>query len=552
MQYKDTSWHAATFTDAMNVASGKGYRVQAASIHGKMFLAYDSAVDRLHVRDAGSANVRRCGLATPAAAPTGANEGAGTFTGTRYYRVRYTVQSAGVTLRRSEPSAVLTFAPSGTGAGVRVTKPATISESETHWELEASLDNANFYVLATTVVGTTTYDDETAYSTGYSDGELSADSGDYTVPPSCKYLVADDDRLLMGGSWEDATLSARVTWTPVYNDPGEGNDERIPISTDNFLDLDTYEGGELTGLSRTVNGYIYAFKRSAIYQMVRTGIRSQAYQAFCMTKQIGALPGSIIEGLDQNGNPCLYFVDQNLGPHRIGVNGIQACGRDILTTWRTLNVDATVPVLSVFYPYTRQAHWWLATGAGTVPDLKAMLQTDLSRQTEHDGIRRGWTTHTGDITAATAVCMFADNIESGAARSYALVPLIGNADGDILLCDTGTDDNGTAYSARIVTAPTMAAGILNRFGIRAGALVAEAATGVSLSVKAIRDFGAETVTSSATLTASGSETDVIVALDTLNVSNCRALQIEFVDKDTPTGTWNLERFDAVPTEEETA
>ncbi len=125
---KTTSWSDVTMSDTATLTGFSQYQWAAASLHGKLFICFDSNVDRLHVVDSGSTTMRRVGLATPAA-PTGANDGgAGTFAGTRYYRVRYTFQDTGVTLRRSEPSAVLTFAPNGNDTGITVTKPASIND----------------------------------------------------------------------------------------------------------------------------------------------------------------------------------------------------------------------------------------------------------------------------------------------------------------------------------------------------------------------------------------------------------------------------------------
>lgn len=554
MEYKDTSWHAVTFTDTPTATSPYAYEWCAASIHGKLFLAYKSGTDRLHVRDAGATNFRRSGLATPAA-PSAANTGGGTYSGTRYFRVRYTVQSGGSTIRRSEPSSSTTFAPSGAGLSARITKPASISESETHWEVEASLDNANFYRITTVVVGTTTYDDSTAFGTGYAvSGVLSEDSGDYTVLHSAKFLAVDGDRLLLAGAWEQSALSSRFTWTPVYNDPGVGNDERSPLDTDNFIDLDTYEGGEITDLSNTVNGYTYVFKRSHTYQMTRTGLRTRAYDAHALSKTIGAIPHSVVEGIDEQGRPCLYFVDQNLGPCRVGAGGVQTCSRDVLTTWRTLNRDTVVVVRGLFYPASRQVIWHLSTGSATTPDVRMVLQTDLTRQTNYDGIRKGWAKHTGTIAGATSCCLFASNIDAGTARAYSLVPFIGTTTGTILRCDTGTTDNGASFIARMVTAPVSLAGILNKFGVMAGALMAKAASGVTLTVNILRDFGLETAKSvtAISLTPFGSETTVIAPIDNLSDASNKVVQIEFTDDIPSTGTWELYQFAFKPRPEDTA
>jgi hypothetical protein len=113
---KTTAWSAITPADDVDVTVGRNFRLSAASLHGRLFLAYRSVggVDRLHCWDGTS--LRRVGLATPAAAPAVADTGgAATYTGVRYFRVRYAVLSGSTVLRRSEYSATTTFTPSGAG-----------------------------------------------------------------------------------------------------------------------------------------------------------------------------------------------------------------------------------------------------------------------------------------------------------------------------------------------------------------------------------------------------------------------------------------------------
>jgi hypothetical protein len=549
IRYKNTAWNTVTIGDTLNVSGTVKYQMQMQTLHGKLFLAADTNVDRLHVRDAGGSTFRRTGLAEPAA-PSVANTGAGSYTGTRYFRVRYKLVSGSLVLR-SEPSAVTTFVPSGSGSASRITKPASISENETHWEVEASLDNANFYRIATVVVGTTTYDDSTSFSSGYANAAgavLSEDSGDYDVLHSAKFLTADDDRLLIAGSWENEALSSRVAWTPVLNDPGDGNDERSPIDTDNFIDLNTYEGGAISGMSRTVNGYIFVFKRGHIYQLTRTGQRTRAYTAHALSKDKGAVPGSTIEGLDQNGRPCVYFLDPETGPSRIGDGGIQACGLDIHKTWETVNQGADIVARAIYYSDSNQIHWWIATGAATTPNLLIVLHTDLCRQAP-DGVRGGWVTFNGNRAAAISTCLFADNIEANAARSITLRPFIGKTDGTIHLCDTGTTDSGTAFAARIRTAP-LVINLLQKQGIMDAALVAVAASGVTVVTKVIRNFGEETKSYNVLLTPDGSEDPVIKAIDNFNISEANTIQLEFADEATPSGNWNIYMFAAEQRAEE--
>ena len=543
MGRKTSTWQTeVTISDTPTLTGFSQYRWQAVSLHGKLHLAYDSNVDRLHVWD--GTTMRRSGLSEPAA-PTGANTGAGTFAGTRYYRVRYTVQAGGVTLRRSEPSDALTFAPSGTGTGVIVTKPATISEGETHWELEASLDNANFYVLATTVVGTTTVTDSTAFGTGYSAFTLSADVGDYTLLPSARYLSQDEDRLLWAGSWEDDALAARVGWTPVFGAEGVGNDERMETDTDPFLNLDTYKGGPITGLSKPMLGGIWVFKQIGIYKLTRSGKRTAAYDADCYTDALGAVHGSVVSGLDPAGQPCIYFLDQEQGPCRVGLGGIKRCGEDLRHTWRSLAINASAVVTScLYYPAKKQVYWNLAIDSDNTPTVRIVLHVDKSRDFA-DGARKGWAVWNGTIAKALTMCLFADNIEANAARSFRLIPFIGlEGLGLLHQCDTGTTDNGVAYAAAITTKPYTLANLLRQFIVHSAALLAKAVTSAAVTLTVVRDFGAETTAtvSDIALDAVGTETDVIKPLDNLSGSEFRVAQFTIADVASPTARWELNQL----------
>lgn len=544
--YKDTTWHDVTISDTVDLSGFNQYRWQAVTIHGKAFFAFNSNVDRLHTFDTIN-TFRRVGVAAPAAAPTAADDaGAGTLSGTRYYRVRFIEKSGSTVLRRSEPSAVLTFAPAGTKIGVTVTKPATVSEGETHWELEASLDNANFYVLATTVVGTTTFDDQTNIVTGYAATYLlSEDIGAYDLIGSARYLTADSDRLIWAGSWENDALGSRVGWTPVSNASGVGNDERSDANFDPTLDLNGYEGGSITGLSTTSGGSFFAFKLSHIYKLVRTGEATAAYDVVTISKDRGAIHGSVISGVDQLGRPAIYFLDTNVGPCRYGSNGLEWCGWDIRDTWVTVNRDAIKVICSGLYdPLNRQVQWNIATNGSDTPNLSLVVQTDAMKSDE-TGTHRGWVTWDGNRAKALCACLYSDNIDTNAARSRTLRPLIG-LEGLSLVhrCDTGNTDNNVSFTATIVTKPYLLSSLLSTTGAMVGALLAKAVAGATITIKLIRDFGLETTPiNSISMAPVSTETDVIKLLDNLNMSEAKTLQVKFVD-DNPTGTtrWQLNQF----------
>lgn len=543
---KTTAWQTElTFTDAVVLTGGAKYQLSAVSLHGKLFLAYDSTQDRLHVCTDG-ANVRRTGLAEPAA-PTVAEQGAGTFSGIRYYRVRYTVQSGGVTLRRSEPSDVTTYDPAGggsNGASARVTKPITISEDETHWEVEASVDNSNFYVIATTAVGTTFVDDSQVYASGYADDfDLAPDVGDYTLIPSGKILLADRDRLIILGSWEDTALSSRVAWTPVLKDTGAGNDERLESDQDPFVDLDPLNGGEIMD-GWAANGTIWVFKWSHIYKLVASGVRSRAYDVTPISKVRGALPGSVVEGVDDAGQPAIYFLDPEVGPCRINIAGVRQCGRDIWTTWLTVNKDASVVARAEYYPEHRQVHFFVATSSNDTPDTRLVLHVNETRLTEDGDVRGGWAVWTGESCEALATCLFSTNIDDGAARNRTLVPFIGRSgSGLIWRTDTGTDDNGTAYAAALESKPFVRGNLLTQFEARGAVVVGKAVENAAIDVSVVRDFGKETDTAAdVSFTPEGEETQVVAPLDQLGLSEMHAMSVRFEDVDDPVARWELSLF----------
>lgn len=539
--YKDTTWHDVTPTGtlALDVARGK-YAIQAQTLHGKLFLAYPSAsgTDRLRVWDGNA--IRVTGLAAPAA-PSVAGTGTGSYSTVRYFRVRYTKQSGGVTILRSEPSAVTTFTPGGSDLSARVTKPAAISEGETHWEVEESINNADFYRIATVVVGTTTYDDSLAATQVAVQGTLAADVGDYTLQHSPKFLSADQDRLLMAGAWEQAALRSRVAWTPVFGAPGAGNDERFEADTDPYLDLDNYDGGEITDFAGPINGYHVAFKYERIYKIIRTNARSQGYQAIGLSDTTGAITRSVVKGLDEQGRASLYFIDPAKGPSRLGSNGIEHLGEDIRKTFDTWNKNADLFSHGVFHRDKSQVWWWVAEAGQSTP-TKRIVANIQSFVAGPNGTRRGWSFDTGNAGAALCSAVYSDNIEAGVARSRTLKPLIGTGSASrlIAICDSGTQDFGTNYQAKIRTRPFLPTSTLGKAGVAMGTLMAVAASGVSVRISLIRDYGVETISKDVVLTPSASETSVIKPVDDLSMSEVTALQVELGDAAAQNADWELE------------
>jgi len=557
-------WSTISPIDAIisTYTSGYGSGIRGSSLHGKFYITHKSAQDRLHVWD--GTTLRRTGLATPTAAPTAVDTGSGSFATIRYYRIRYTTTSGSVVLRRSEPSAVLSFTPSGSGTGAIITRPALINEGETNWEIEASTDNANFYRVSSSAIGSTTYTDSVVFATGYaSTGTLSELITAYTVIPSGKFMSTDADRLLIGGSWENSAYGSRIWWTPVLGATGVGNDERLDMTVNPFIDLDGFEGGDLTGISQSINGYLYAFKQSHIYKIIRKGQLTNAYEAIPVTKARGAMIGSLIEAVDQSGNPALYFLDPQVGPMRIGIYGLEWLGRDLRTLWSRVNQNAVVPAHGVFYQTKNQVHFWVALDGADHPNAKIIVHTD-SIVSDSNGARRGWVTVPVGNRIADAYCsvMFSSNVDSGDIRSVAQTPFIGKGKWIVLgnqitniiqRCDVGTTDafstgdTAAYYYAQVQTRPFSPQTLLNKIGLLSGTLVAVAAASPAndVHVQAVKDYGTETKTVGVDLFSQGNETILVKKIDNLNFAELSTIQLTFGDLDKtilPVTNWQLHLF----------
>jgi hypothetical protein len=590
---KTTAWSAVTLGDDWNIGTDDypTSRWSAVSLHGKLFFTYpaddskDPGTDlnRIFVWD-GSA-VRRVGLDAPtfdieANAIVGNGTYVGKQTGKRYYRIRYTKMSGSTVLLRSEPcdEVVEVDQASFESNGIII---ISVSDAQaeaadvgaTHIELEGSRDNANWYTISSTAVSSLSgiadsLEDSHYRTASYADDfELSADVGDYTIPPAAKILLADEDRLIMIGHWTDANEQARVRWTPVGNADGVGNDERLELDTDPYLDLDTFYSGELAGAVKCF-GDILVFFSKRVYRLRRTGIRSRAYE-IVEEKNFGAVPESIVVGTDSAGNECVYFFDPMQGPCRYTEFNVMPCGADVRRTWKAINLDAALPCVAYYYPRTRQVHFNFAitedadntvTGPATeteIPYVGLVLHTQNTVDASN-GIRGGWAKWDGKRVRTTAATLYASNIDDNVARSRTLVPFIGIEEanlsgvGQIQRTDTGTDDDGLVYFSNVLTKAFAPGNWIRNFGIMAGVLVLRPISGAEVIVQALRDFGLETLFSQAVSSSPslGSETQVIEPLDDLKVSGAKAVQFNFTDNAPNYTRWELTAFAAKVRNEE--
>lgn len=536
-----SNFSAVTLADAISTPNDAKY-VEAVSFNGKMFHAGDTSVDRLHVWDGTSH--RRAGLPAPGAAPTVADTGAGAYAAIkRWYKVMWTSTAGGGTPIRSEPSAVVSFTPSGGGTAARITRPTAPGEHETHWLVFASPDNVNFYYLATIVIGTTTYDDTTAptaYVTTAFPALTATVTGDYyTTPPSAKYLLVDGARLLLLSSWETAAYTSRVWFTPILNTTPLGlaaDDERVPST--NYLDLDPNDGGGITG-GIMYDGAPHVFKLSRLYRLSLTTNPTKPYTRTIVSPRIGAISHrSIVLGEDDQGNECLYFLSRR-GPYRLSPYGLEYLGRDLESgTWSRVTITATAgPPFGVYYEKKGQVWWWVAVDGATRSNLVLKLSVRYAKRREDGTVRGGWSTDTGDLGTSLCAIMFSKTL--GATMSYDLKPYVGqlyasgDPDGPLYMYDADAvdTDNGpraTAYTGRIKGKAFNPGGRDKRGGLLEGFITAKA-TGAALTISAIRDYGKETIPAAVTIAGADTVSRDDQKIENLTVGDSKTIELTITD-----------------------
>jgi hypothetical protein len=540
-----------TLTD--NISS-EPHNASAAVLNGKLYLAYDSTVNRLHVFDPGlsTTKVRRAGMGTPAA-PTGADDAAGALSLTRSYKVAFTEQRSSVTVRRSLLSPVLTRTIAAK-AGSTITKPASLSEDETHWELYAA-DTATgtYYLMATTAVGTTTYDD-TAATIDITTAEPQI--GANTPFPSVKYLGTTGNRLYGLSPWEAtagdsmAPKNGRFYFGPVLDSSSVNDDERINNTTSltGYKDLARNAGAPDRGLTaKPVNNVIYAFQSVGVYALIPTENEVTPYRSVQMSGSVGAVNNqSIVLAHDRNGADCAYFLDPTLGPFVVGGrDGLKWCGKDVKDLWDTFNQDATtVPAFAQWYPDRNQVLFWIATASSNTPNL--ILALDVSEQyvDEEGDLRGGWSVYDGTYAAATCGVMFSNTVAT--TRSRKRVPYVGLTSGTTLLLrydEAVTSDNGTAFQAYVTSGAL--AQETRAIELKRAYLRASAQSGVTIQQSFTRNFGDETNrTSTVLLTATGSQTDVLRKFEDAALQDGDAVQVTLGDASAVASAWQLHGWTA--------
>jgi hypothetical protein len=544
----------------------RGQDVSYAMLNGKLFIAYDGAVNRLKVYSPSESTsaVRFVGLAEPAA-PTVANTGSGSYAAVqRWYQVQYRVKSGSQILRASNLSPSSTaFTPSGSGTAARVTKPASIGEGETHWAIYASNVSAAgpFYELAEVIVGTTIYDDS-ADPTTYNTGQLAPLVGSFFPFPSTKAIISDGTRIFGLGVWESsagasvAPMPGRLYWTPplgtseIDSTVGVGDDERIQstVDQDDWLDLSVNgPGGVDAGLGGPINGVIFAFQTCGVYMIIPTGQATAPFRRLVVSQSYGNVcQQMVVLAEDETGAPCVYFWDPHDGPRRVGLGGtVVWLGKDLFDLLPSINTSATTLAgWGVYDKPNKRVLFGLATGASTAPNLIVAYHVQLGSADQDGNMRQGWAKWTGNLATAMCAVQFANALSSP--RPLSLCPYFGYQTNGLARQDgTGTQDFGpTNYQGLVTGGAKIDQVLVARKRISDGFLTGKASAS-NITMTVIGDWGVQNFAQTAiSLAASGSETNTRPRFQGLDTANLIAYQLQVGDSAAAnTPQWEIDRID---------
>lgn len=529
--------------------------VSWAVLNGKLYLAYDSAVNRLQVFDPAisTTSVRRVGLPDPAA-PSVANTGSGSYPAQiRYYRIAWRYKVGSTIQRQSELGTATSFTPSGSGTHARITKPTSASEDETHWVVFGSFDNTVYYELAEVAVGTTTYDDNEDPD-DYDDNEASPAEGANTPPPSAKFVISTGERLVMFGAWETAAGDAmtpkngRVWFTPVLDTSDLDDDERISntLTFQGWIDVGRNSGSEDRALVGPMDNQIFVLQSRGFVMLVPTEDAQRPYKRVVLNSNLGAVSHwSSFVGEDELGRPCIYWLDPAKGPYRYGYGGFQWLGYEIQDIWATFNpAAANRTAHGLFDQDQKIVKWWIATGSADDPDTLLVFHVQEGRLAGNgDEVRGGWTQDTG-TNLATARCSALLPATLGATMSRKLKPYAGFTSKLLRTDDSSVNaDDSTTYQAYVTSKAIDLRPLHTNKTLGKCYLQAQASSGVTIRQTLIRNYGDETSrTSDVVLTAAGSETRVMKKFEDADLTEAFTFQVRLGDSAAVSNAWTLDEW----------
>jgi hypothetical protein len=521
------------------------------SFNGKLFLAgYGYTVNRLYVWD--GTQVRHVGIKGSPIAPTGADFGTGTYPAAfRAYKVDWVYVKDGVTQSRSELSFGLGYTSSGTGTGVRVTRPVAGFEYATHWRVWGSPTSAIYFKLSGNIpIATTTYDD-TVLPAAYA-GEVAPEIGAFLPPPAATRIITDGHRLLLAASFpqtgpgaptqaygETAPRTNRIWYTPVLGTLDQGDDERIPNTSDqkNFLDIGDPPTGDITELGGPMDGQMFAFAKHRTWRLVPTGDLTTPYVTYPVTMVFGAGEApyhpmaATALGETEAGRPAIYFFDESAGLYRItSGDDVQYVSYDIQSEIIALRPRLWGGAMSVFsWPEAKQT-WWLVTLNAPFEQRIYVFHWDAG-VTESHSVSGGWTKWVhGDPVGSLPVTVLHNRIPGNdSAHGKSRVPYAMSQQTCYIFDRGEAIDGATPYSGSVTCAPLLPANAQEQIRVAPPTIITTPHLMTRLTVSSVRDFGTETRSADIWLAPEGNETAVVRTPEGLYQGDCTAIQITIAD-----------------------
>lgn len=554
------TWSTVTLIDTPEQSSLT--QMHSVTFNGKLYLAYDSAVNRLHVWDGTS--VRRVGLSKPSA-PTITDTGAGTYTATaRRYRVAFRIKDGSDIVCQSELSdASSSFTPSGTGLAARVAKPTTV-DSATHWVvyglISSSGDTYDLYEELTEIaVGTTTYDDTTAPASY--DGDAPPELGSNIPPPSAKYLATDSTRLIMAGAWETSASAGqtepaanRVWFSRPLAATDIGDDEVIPDG----LWLNIGDAGPVTGLGAIYTN-IYVFKFGSTHKLVPTQDPEGPFSRTLISENFGAVgQRCIANGETEDGYSAIYFSDDH-AVYRLAHGAVIPYSEPVGRDMRAQPITADGSVLA-YDPYRRILLIQITNSAtGVIGSYSAFITDAVKKRWSGfslAGQTSGWTLGssllgTDTILAGSNATIRAAVVALGSDNTLRLYVAGKDDSGESLLRSWGTRnalDGAIAFATKVRARKTFGPG---KFGSSVGSPIVyyrnpqdDTSGTLTCSVSLVKNYNVETITQSFTMETTPEDNGISVKekkLESLAVGEADVLDLVV------TMTYSGTAFDSVTT-----
>lgn len=533
-------WTPVTLTDTP--AEANLSEMHSVSFNGKLYLAYDSAVNRLHLWD--GTQVRRVGL-TVSGQGSVADTGSGSYAATaRRYRFSQRIKDGTDIVAESELSEAVSFTPSGSGTAARITKPTTV-DSATHWVVYGLISSAGdtydlYEELAETENATTTYDDSTAPASY--DGDAPPELNSNIPPPSAKFLASDSSRVIMAGAWETSATAGQTTPKPNrvwFSRPlgatDVGDDESVP----NGLWLNIGDAGPVTGLGSTYTD-VYVFKFGSTHKLVPTQDPDAPFSRVIVSENFGAVGQRVIaNGETEDGFSAIYFADDH-AVYRLAYGAIVPFSEPVGRDCRAQPITADGSVLA-YDPYRRVLLIQISNAASSVSGSYSAFITDTVKQKwsgfSLGGLTSGWTL--GASMLGTDTILAGSNATIRAAvvaqsDDNVLKLYVGGKDdgGDSLLRSWGKRnvlDGSIAFTTRVrarrIFGPGKNATIWNPRLFYRNPQDATSGT-LSCSVSFVKNYSEETRTQTFTMDTTADDNGISVKdteLESLDMSDVRVL-----------------------------